>query len=90
MKPPTLSIIVAGALFDMSKNTAYAAAKSGELVPGVPVIQTHKGYRVPTSAVERVLGINIEDYAERIEEIEVGLWQERRAARERKAARLTA
>jgi excisionase family DNA binding protein len=48
----TISIEEAGKLLGYSRNSAYEAAKNGEL----PVIQLGHKMRVPRIAIERMLG----------------------------------
>ncbi len=61
-KPPTIDLVRAAELFGIGRDGAYEAAKRGELCAGVPVLRVGGRYRVPTVAVERVLGIDLSDF----------------------------
>lgn len=53
----TTTVPFAGRCLDMSRETAYDRAKTGELAPGVPVIRVGARYVVPTAPLRRVLGM---------------------------------
>ena len=53
----TVSVPVAGkALGELSENTSYAAGRTGQ-IGGCPVIDVAGKRRVPTAAIQRVLGL---------------------------------
>jgi hypothetical protein len=61
-KPPTVDIPTAAELLGIGRSVAYElAAQKGELTDGVPVLKIGFRYRVPTAAIERVLGIDLAD-----------------------------
>jgi hypothetical protein len=64
-KPATLPLVfVADRFLGLKRNATYSAvAKSGELIPGVPVLRIggHK-LVVPVAALERALGIDVMDH----------------------------
>jgi hypothetical protein len=50
---PTITIPEAGRLLDLSRNSAYDAAKRGE----IPTLRFNKRIVVPTMALRRMLGL---------------------------------
>lgn len=56
MKPVTIDVVAAAALFGLGRSAAYEAAARGELCVGVPVLKVGGRYRVPVAALETVLG----------------------------------
>jgi hypothetical protein len=56
IKPATVDVVTAGALFGIGRSAAYERARTGAIVDGVPVLRIGSRYRVPTAALERVLG----------------------------------
>lgn len=59
-KPAMLSIVRAGELLGLSRTATYAAAGTGELAPGVPVIRVgRRKLMVPTVAVEGAVGMDV-------------------------------
>ena len=62
VRPATVGLETAGDLFNLGKNARYKAAASGQLADGVPVLRVGNLYKVPVAALERVLGINLDDY----------------------------
>jgi hypothetical protein len=62
-KPAVLPIVLAAEIVGLKRNAAYVAAETGELIPGVPVIRVgSRKLVVPTSAIERVLNIDVLDH----------------------------
>lgn len=61
-KPATVPLLYAiePHLLNIGNRKAYEQAKAGELVDGVPIIDVGRLHRVPTSALERVLGIELD------------------------------
>ena len=53
----TISVEEAGEILGLSRNSAYAAAKNGEL----SVIRLGRKLRVPRAAIEKMLGETIAD-----------------------------
>lgn len=54
----TLGLLEAAEILGISRTKAYALAKSGELVAGVPVIRAGGRYAVSTAHLRRVLGLD--------------------------------
>ena len=90
-KPSTLPLLyVADRHLDVGRTVAYQLAEAsedndGELVPGIPAIRVGRQWRVPTSRVEAVLGVEID-------QADVDAWEDdqRRQTAERKARRAAA
>lgn len=61
-KPATLGIAVAGRIAGIGRSVSYEAARSGQLLDGVPVLKIGQRYRVPVAALEAALGIDILDH----------------------------
>ena len=60
---PTVDVPTAGlALGNLSRNSAYEAARTGKL--GVPVLEVGGKKRVPSAAILRALGLLVEKSAE--------------------------
>jgi excisionase family DNA binding protein len=59
MRQPTVSIEDAGKILSLSRNSAYQAAKSGE----IPCIKLGRLIRVPTAKLREMLGIRTESSA---------------------------
>lgn len=79
-KPATvpLKYAIQPHLLNMGRRLAYENAKKGELVPGVPVIPKGSFHLVPTSALERLLGIELD-----VDDLE--RWEAERAEQTSKA-----
>ena len=56
----TLTIGQCAELLGISKNTAYEAARSGQLA-GVPVLRVGRRLLVPTASLHAVLGLESDD-----------------------------
>lgn len=61
-KPATLDIVTAGKIAGVGRSVSYEAARTGQLIPGVPVIRVGQRYRVPVAPLEGALGIDILDH----------------------------
>jgi hypothetical protein len=61
-KPATLGIVTAGRIAGVGRSVSYESARTGQLIPGVPVIKVGQRYRVPTAPLEAELGIDILDH----------------------------
>lgn len=57
MKRHTFTIPEVARMFGLSKNSAYAAARSGQ----IPTIRIGDRYIVPRSALEKLLGEKLDD-----------------------------
>lgn len=69
-KPATVDIPQAAELLGIGRSVAYElAAQKGELTDGVPVLRIGFRYRVPTAALERVLGVDLGDLLDEPEEV---------------------
>jgi len=65
-KPAVVPLVYAGELFGLSRAATYAAAETGEITPGVPVIRVgQRKLVVATSAIEAALDIDLADYLDR-------------------------
>jgi hypothetical protein len=62
IRPATVPLVTAARLAGVGRNSAYKAAAAGQLADGIPVIQVNGTYRVPVTALERVLGINVAEW----------------------------
>lgn len=61
-RPPlTVNLGVGARLLGIHRTTAYEAAKTGQLADGVPVLRVNNRYRVPTRALARALGVDVDD-----------------------------
>ena len=59
-KSATTSVPHAAELIGISKSKAYGLCReSTELAAGVPIIRVGSQYKIPTAALERLLGIDI-------------------------------
>ena len=59
-KSATTSIQDAAELLGISNTKAYGICRTrDELAPGVPIIKVGSQYKIPTAALERVLGIDL-------------------------------
>lgn len=61
-KPATLGVVLAGRIAGVGRSVSYEAARSGQLIDGVPIFRVGQRYRVPVAALEAKLGIDILDH----------------------------
>lgn len=61
--PVTVDVPTAGRCWGMSRTSAYRAARSGELAPGVPVLRLGRRLVVTRAALLAALGIAERDSA---------------------------
>ncbi len=59
----TLTILQASKLLGISKNTAYEAARSGQLA-GVPVLRVGRRLLVPAAPLLALLGLTLDEESE--------------------------
>ncbi len=58
MSTDTIGVEEAGRALGVGRTLSYRLARQGQLTSGVPVIRVGKLLRVPTRALDRVLGGN--------------------------------
>jgi len=61
-KAATVSLEMLADLLGYGRSTTYDEARRTGTVAGLPVIKVGSRFRVPTVAVERLLGIDVADY----------------------------
>lgn len=62
----TVKLLDAARLAGVGRWAAYRAAKTGELLPGVPVVAVGRRLVVPVAPLARALGVEAEELCESI------------------------
>lgn len=57
---PTVDVRLAGRALGIGSTRSYELAQTGHLIAGVPVIKVGSKYRVPTVALRRALGLELD------------------------------